>query len=126
MAKVATDGVLDASADFIIANFDSMAITAGQPADPSAIAAGTLAVATMAGGDYTKANGDVSGRKVTVGAKTGVSVTASGDADHVVLYNAAAQTASDDMLVTTAPLRTLANGDTVNTQAYDFEVQDPT
>ena len=39
----------------------------------------------MASGDFTKANGDTSGRKLTVAAKSGVLIDASGTATHTAL-----------------------------------------
>lgn len=124
MAKVVTNGIFDAALN-VVGGFDRMAFCSAQPADPTGISAVTLAVVTMTGGDFTVADGDTSGRKITIGAKSGVSVTVSGDVNHVALYINASQGAGDNMLVTTAPSRTVANGDTIDSQAFDFEIQDP-
>lgn len=125
MAKVATTGILDQSLD-LVNTYDRMAICAGQPADPSAIAAATLGVLTLTPGGFTKGAGTPSGRELAIAAQTGISITVTGDADHVVLYLNAEQGAGNNMLVTTAALRSLANGDTVSTTEYKFTIQAPT
>jgi hypothetical protein len=73
--------------------------------------------------DFTKANGDTSGRKVTVAAKSGVSVTASGTATHIAI---ARSTDSTLRYVTTCTSQALTSGNTVNIPAWKIEVADPT
>lgn len=125
MAKFASSGVLDATLD-VVGAFTEMALCAGQPGDASQIAAATLGTTTMSGGDFTKAAGDISGRKITIGAKTGIAVTVGGTIDHVALYNPGSVGASDNFYVTTCPSRVVINGDTVNTAAADLENRAPT
>lgn len=73
--------------------------------------------------DFTLANGDVSGRKVTVAAQTGIAINVTGDADHVALVDIA----NDRLLhVTTLPLQTVTAGNTANTAAWDAEFADVT
>jgi hypothetical protein len=80
----------------------------------------SLADVAMAGGDYTKANGDTSGRKVTVGAKSGVNVDASGTANHIALVDG-----SVVRYVTTCTSQALTSGNTVNFPAWKIEIADP-
>ena len=84
---------------------------------------GTLANVAMVAGDgndYTVANGDVSGRKVTMAEKTGVSITGTGTALHVVLSLAAV--IKD---ITTCTSQALTSGGTVTFPVWDHEVLDP-
>lgn len=71
-------------------------------------------------GDYTFGDGDTSGRKVTIAAQA-IPVSDGGDADHVAIVD----TGNDRLLhVTTTTERTVADGDTYNTAAFDWENED--
>ena len=76
MAKWSNDLGLDAALDWFT-DVDKMVICSQQPTT-YAEANATYALADVAvdAGDFTKANGDVSGRKVTVAAQSGVTVDA--------------------------------------------------
>lgn len=82
-----------------------------------------LANVAVDSGDFTIANGDVSGRKVTVAQQTDIPIHTTGDADHVALVN---DTEKDVPLITTAPSQTLTALGTVTTSAFDDEIEDPT
>jgi hypothetical protein len=73
--------------------------------------------------DYTKANGDTSGRKVTMAAKSSVPVDATGTATHVVLARVADTTLR---YVTTCTSQALTSGNTANIPAWKIELADPT
>lgn len=120
MAKAVDNTVLDAAFG-IVDNATRMAVCSSEPATFAAIAGVTLAQATMTGGDFTIADGDTSGRKVTVAAKTGVSITASGSATHVVLHDNTATR----IYVTTVPSQTLTSGGTVDIGSWKIEIADP-
>ncbi len=127
MAKFAPDVTLEGLlAQAALA--DEMYVCSGQPANYAGIAAVTLAgpitlTPGNGGGDFTYADGDTSGRKVTVAAQNGASVTASGTATHIVLATGGAT----DLLryVTTCTSQALTSGNTVNVPAWDIEVADP-
>lgn len=119
MGKKVADSVLDAALDKIATATSQIALAA-EPADRAAAISGALATATMAGGDYTNANGDTSGRKVTVGAKSGVSITATGTCTHLALIDG-----TELLYVTTVTSKALTNGDTVDMPAWDIELADP-
>lgn len=123
MSKWASDLVMDAALDYIAA-CDRMIACSAQPTT-YAEAVGTYALAdvAMAGGDFTKADGDTSGRKLTVGAKNSVLVDTGGDATHVALVNTAG---SSLRYVTTCQTQTLVQGSNVNFPAWDIEIADPT
>lgn len=121
MAKKVDNSVLD-GAFAIVDNAIRMAVCSAEPANFAGIAAVTLAQATMAPGDFTVADGDVSGRKVTVAAKLGVSITASGTANHVVLHDNAAVL----HYATTCASQALVSGGTVDIGSWKVEIADPT
>lgn len=79
-----------------------------------------LASTTLTSGDFTIADGDVSGRKSTVAQKTGVSITASGTATHVAIDD------GTDWIVTTCTSQALTSGGTVTIPAWKREIADPT
>lgn len=121
MAKAVDDTVLDGAFN-IVDNATRQVVCSGQPANFAGIAAVALADVTMtAGTDYTKANGDTSGRKVTVAAKSAVTVDSSGTATHVTLDDGTTL-----LFVTTCTSQALTAGNTVNIPAWDIEIADPT
>lgn len=123
MGKAAPDATIDAMFDYIDQS-NIIHICSAEPANYAGIAAVSLASGALTPDtDFTKANGDVSGRKVTVAAKTGISIGTSGSATHVVL---ARSTDSSLRYVTTCTSQALTSGGTVNTPAFKIEVADPT
>lgn len=123
MAKQAPDATIDSMFDYVD-QCNTMVVCSGEPANYAGIAAVTLAtVALTPDTDFTKANGDVSGRKVTIAAKSAVSVTASGTATHLAI---ARTTDSTLRYVTTVTSQVLTSGNTCNIPAWKIEVADPT
>jgi len=120
MAKFTNDVVLDAALDKI-ATATRMVVTSAQPANFAGIAAVALADVVVDSGDFTKANGDTSGRKVTVAAQSGVNVDTSGTATHVCLDDGTTL-----LHVTTMTGQALTSGNTANIGAYDVEFADVT
>lgn len=125
MAKAAPDAVLDAALDYIAAS-DTLYVCSAQPASFAAISGVALAdVALTPGdgnGDFTIADGDTSGRKLTVTAQAGVTIDTSGTATHVVLALAAS---SSLRYVTTCTSQALTAAGTVDVPAVDIELADP-
>ncbi|WP_372594894.1 hypothetical protein [Actinotalea sp.] len=120
MAKAVDNTVLD-GAFAIVDNAIRMAVCSAEPANYAGIAAVTLATATVSGADFTVADGDTSGRKVTIAAKSGVSITASGTATHIVLHD----NSSTRLYVTTCPSQALVSGGTVDIGSWKIEIADP-
>ena len=123
MGKKAATAFYDASFDWLSGNMIRQTACSAEPADYAGIAAVALASATLAGGDFTKAAGDTSGRKVTVAAKSGVTIDNSGTANHVVLHDNSAilgYVTTCDALVLTA-----GAGNTVNFPAWKIELASP-
>jgi hypothetical protein len=119
MAKLATDAMIDGGLDKI-ATCTTMTVCAGQPTSYADIAVRELASVTIDSGDFTKANGDTNGRKVTVAQQASISITATGTADHVVIDD------GTDYVVTTCTSQGLTSGGTVTVPAHDHEISDPT
>jgi hypothetical protein len=123
MAKSAIPDMLDASLNFIKTAATRMVACSNQPTTfTEANGSMKLAEVTMAAADFTLANGVTSGRRVTVAAKSGVSVTTAGTANHVALLDVAT---SRLLYVTTAPAQALAAGSTVSFGAWDIEIANP-
>lgn len=121
MAKSIHDTVLDGALN-VIATANLMTACNAEPTTRTeAVTTFALADVAMAGPDYTNANGDVSGRKVTVAAKAGVTVDTTGTANHVALVDA-----TNLLLVTTCAGTALTAGGTVDFAAFDDEIADPT
>lgn len=123
MAKAAPNAALDALGDYVDQS-NIMHVCTAEPANYAGIAAVSLAsVAMTPNTDYVKADGDVSGRKITVAMKNGVSIATTGTATHIALA-----TTGDSTLryVTTCSSQALIAGNTVNVPAWDIEVRDPT
>ena len=123
MAKKVDDSVLDAALDKIATSVN-LTVTSAEPANYAGIAAVALAdVVLTAGdgnGDYTVADGDTNGRKLTVLAQTSFLVDTSGTATHVCLDDGVTL-----LYVTTCTSQALTSGNTVSTPAWDIEIADP-
>lgn len=87
--------VHDAALQYIIDNTDRQVAVSADPLNYAGVAGVTLAAATMVGGDFTLAAGDISGRKLIIGAKTGITPTANGTATHICLVD----DANDEILL---------------------------
>lgn len=123
MAKSVHDDVLDGAFNIIKNNCTRMTACSTQPTTyTEANATYALADVTMASGDFTLANGDTSGRKMTVAAKSSVTVDTSGTFAHVALLDVSN---SKLLLVTTGTSQALTAGNTVNFPAWDEEIADP-
>ena len=93
-------------------------------AEPTTFAEATttfqLATFTVVGGNYTKAAGDVSGRKNTMAALTGATIDNTGTATHAAVTTA---TGSVLEIVTTTVSQLLTSGGTVDTSAWAHEIE---
>jgi len=120
MAKKIPVTVLDAM--LTLTEGDAIHICSAEPANYAGIAAVMLAQKLTGVGAHTKANGDVSGRKTTCPAQTGISITNTGTANHVVISN------GTDAIrrITTSASQALTAGGTVDTAAFKHELRDPT
>ena len=119
--KWANDAVMDGALN-IVKTATALRVCAGStsPATRSAAVTATLATVTLDTSDFTIANGDTSGRKVTVGQQADLSITTSGDATCVCLDDG-----TNLLYVTTATTQALTSGGTVTVPAWDIEISDP-
>lgn len=124
MAKTVDDTVLDGAFD-ILDQADLMTVCNAQPTTFTE-ATDTFKLADIAmtpNTDFTKGDGDTSGRKVTVAAKSGVTIDSSGTALFVALTKSAGSVL---LYVTTCTSQVLTASGTVDFPAWDIEVLDPT
>lgn len=125
MPKVAPDAVMDAAFDYVD-QADVMHVCSTLDSTPTyaeIVAASLADVAVTPNTDFTKADGDTSGRKVTVAAKNAVTVDASGTANHIALVTVSGSVVR---YVTTCTSQALTAGNTVNIPAWKVEIADPT
>ena len=119
MAKFASDGFIDGGLD-AIALSTAINICTAQPTSIAECDSLSLIPAhTLTGGDFTIANGDVSGRKVTIAQQASLTIDATGTATHVAINN------GTDYYVTTCTSQVLTSGGTVTIPAWDIEIADP-
>lgn len=121
MPKFASNDVLDGSLA-VVASATRVVATFGQPASFADANSAKLAEATLTGADFGLAAGDISGRKVTVAAKSALPVLAAGTADHVALLDVAGARL---LYVTTCPAQALAAGGTVSIAEWAIEIGAP-
>jgi hypothetical protein len=124
MAKFAPSLFMDAAFDWLAAG-DKVVVCSAQPTTyAEANATYALASATMVPvTDYTKAAGDVSGRKVTMAAKSGAAIATSGTATHLAVVKTGDSTLR---YVTTVTSQALTSGGTVDIPAWKVEINAPT
>lgn len=118
MAKIETSAMTDGGLTKMN-TCTRITVCAGQPTSYADITTRRLAYTTLAGGDFTLAAGDVSGRKSTVAQKATVSITASGTADHVAIDD------GTDYIVTTCTSQALTSGGTVTIPTWKKEILAP-
>ena len=129
--KYANDSIMDAALAWIKTNGVKMyvctaSICSGSTPSYSKItssAALTAAISMAALASVSVANGDTSGRKITVPQQASVAVTGSGTAARVCLVNSSGSVIT---YYTTCTSQVLTSGNTVTVPAWDIELRDPT
>ncbi len=117
------DAVMDGGPNYIKTNCTRVDVCTSEPANYAGIAAVTVGNYTVSSSDFTLANGDVSGRKVTLGQKTGNNGTGTGAANFVVFSNGSSTLYG----VINGDGDTINSGSPFTINAVDvWEVQDPT
>lgn len=123
MGKSVHNDVLDAALDEI-ATATRLVVCSAEPANFAGIAAVLLAeVVLTAGdgnGDYTIADGDSSGRKITVSQQDTIPIDTTGTATHIVLDDGTTL-----QYVTTCTSQEITSGGTVTVPVWDVELSDP-
>ena len=122
MSKACNDLVMDAALDYISTS-TLLTVCSAQPTTyAEASSTYKLADVVTDSGDFTKANGDTNGRKVTIAQQANVPIDSSGTATHVALSISGSSTL---VYVTTCTNQALTSGGTVTVPAWDVEISDP-
>lgn len=121
MGKSVHNDVLDALLNTMKNNAVLLCVCSQEPTSRTE-AASTYTLATVAidSDDFTVADGDAGGRKVTISAQSNKTISASGTATHLALVDN-----SKLYFVTTTSSQTLAAGNLVNVPAWAITVNDP-
>lgn len=122
MAKLVDDTVLDAALNTIknATGLTAILCSAQPTTRTEAVTTYALADVALASSDLTVANGDTSGRKATIAAKSAVTVDASGTGTHLALVSSTAL-----LYVTTTSSTAVSVGGTVDIGSWKIELADP-
>jgi hypothetical protein len=120
MGKLVHNDVLDAALNEIATATELYICTAEPTSRANADSISVIAAHTLTGGDFTNADGDTSGRKVTISAQNGLTADAAGTANHIALCDS-----SDLLYVTTFTGTVVAISDTINVGSWKAELADP-
>ncbi len=120
MAKFANDLMMDAALDYVATGTIMNVCTTQPTTRTEAVTTYSLADVAISGASFTKANGDVSGRKTTVAQQASVPIDTTGTATHVAISSATAL-----LYVTTCTSQALTAGGTVTVPVWDIELSDP-
>jgi len=122
MAKSVHNDVLDGALNIVKNNATLMTVCNAEPLTRAeAITTYALADVAVTGTDFTAADGDTNGRKLTVAAKSAVPIDVSGNATHVAIVDGTRL-----LYVTTCTAQQLTLGGTVDIPTWKFEIADPT
>lgn len=127
MSKFLHDDVLDALLNYIANNGNKLTVCSTQPTTyTEATSTYKLVQKTLTvgngNGDYTIANGDVSGRKLTVSQQSSVPIDSSGTAGYIAICDS---THSKLLLVTTCTSEDISGAEVVTIPSFKTEVADP-
>jgi hypothetical protein len=127
--KWSNDSMMDAGLSWIKTNGAKMYVCTASVSSSSTVTYAAIVAAALTGAisqsalaSVAIANGDVSGRKLAVPAKSSIAVTASGTAARICLVNSSGSVAT---YITTCTSQVLTSGNTVSIPAWDIEVADP-
>lgn len=121
MTNLVIDAAMDALLDHIANNVTALHVCSGDPADRATAISNSLGTVAVDNTDFTKANGDVSGRKHTLAQQNIASASASGTAAVVCLIDATDLLYKVDLSSTQA----VTSGNPITVSAHDHEVRDP-
>lgn len=125
MAKLVVDAVMDAAltkgATGTIISVCSTQPTTRAEAVTTYMLANTALTAGDGNGDFVIADGDANGRKLRVLQQGPITITNSGDAQHVAICDG-----TDLLLVTTCTTQTLTSGGTVTVPEWSHTIADVT
>lgn len=122
------DDILDLLLDGLANSGDRLCVCSTEPTTyTEATSTYKLAIHTLTAGDgngdWTIANGDASGRKLTLAEQAAISVDATGTAAHIAIADSGN---SKLLFVLNCTSQSLTQGNTVTVPTFDIEVADPT
>ncbi len=122
MAKIVDDTVLDAALNSIknATGLTAILCTTQPTTRAEAVTTYALADVALAAADVVVANGDTSGRKGTIAAKTAVAVDVGGTGTHLALVSSTVL-----LYVTTTTSTAVAAAGTVDIGSWKIEIADP-
>ncbi|MFA5284161.1 MAG: hypothetical protein WC347_01060 [Smithellaceae bacterium] len=125
MSKTVHDDVLDAALNYVKSNATRICVCSAQPTTYNeAITTYKLAIKTIASTDFTgPADGDTSGRKLTVNQEATITVDAPGTALFIALCDSVN---SKLLYVTTCTSQAILAGDIITIPLWKMEIADPT
>ena len=118
MAKLIPDAIIDLMLDQIGAATRLFICSAEPSSYANARDTVDLATHILTSGDFSKANGDTSGRKLILAAQNGFTVDHNGDATHYVIGKSGD---TSIRLIGTLTLQTLTSGNLVNFPTTDID-----
>ena len=131
MPKYCSTVILAQACSYIAVNSLNMVLMNTTPANLAACTVSTggavLARVALTTADFTLADGDVSGKKITVGQKATIAVTTTGVPSHVVLYSSVGGSSGLHYYTTCSTAQALTStANTVTVPAWDIEFRDAT
>ena len=121
MGKWQNDSMLDAALNYIKTNGTQLSVCSAQPTTyAEATSTYKLAIKTITSTDFTgPANGDTSGRKITVNQQASITIDSGGTATHIAVCSGSVL-----LYVTTCTSQVLSAGNQVTVPAWDIEIAD--
>ena len=121
MGKYANDDVLDALLTELSASSNLLCACSAQPTTRTeASSTYMLATVALSSGDFAIADGASGGRKITVSAKSGVTIINNGTITHLAIVDN-----SELYFITTTSSQTLVAGNLLNIPSWTITVNDP-
>jgi hypothetical protein len=122
MAGFVSNDVMDVMLQYVKDNGDTINLCSTLPTTfIEATSTYMLAQGALTNADYTLADGDVSGRKVTLAAQSGLVVSVQGTTAYAAITDSIG---SDLLICIPCGALLLYVGNTANTTASDWEIQD--
>lgn len=121
MTNLVIDSAMDALLDHIADAATHLHVCSGNPTDRAGVLANSLGNVAIDESDFTKANGDVSGRKHTLAQQSITAASASGTAHCVAVIDGTNLLRSSNLSADQA----ITSGNPITVSAHDHEVRDP-
>lgn len=125
MAKTVHNDILDAALNLLKNQVTHITCCSALPASyASAVGGDKLAWTTISAADFTGPEDGTSGRKITVGQKADVAVSATGDASVICLVDSSGSRILYTTLVSGS--QTITDGNTMTFNTWAIQINDPT